>query len=128
MLLSRLPRPEPATAASLTPSPAPPFPTETICDSRNVYQPGTNGVNHKLGSLVNSERIHNVGAMNGNRVGTEIEHRSNFPVGLAIHNHLQDFKFARSQPVVTLAFERRLLLHLGIKNRFSARDAPHRRP
>ncbi len=50
-------------------TPGPPFRAETICDSPNVHQPGANGVDYQLGSLVNAERIHNIRAVNRNRVG-----------------------------------------------------------
>ena len=74
-----------------------PFPIGTTCDSRNVHQPGANGIDHKLSCFVNSQSVHDVGAVNGHRVGTQVKSGGNFLVGFAINNHLQNFEFAVGQ-------------------------------
>src|ERR1700722_1297608 len=81
--------------------------------------------NHKLGGLVNVERIHDIRAMNRNRVGAQVERGSDFFVRFAIDDHLQNFKLARSKPTTLLAFERRGLLNLGIENLFPSSHSPY---
>src|SRR6266699_2712355 len=103
--------------------PVPPYSAENICDSRNVHQPGADGVDHKLGGLVNAERVHNVGAMDRNCIRTQIENCGDFLVRLAIDDHLQYLKFARRETSTALPFECGGLLHLGIKERFSSGHA-----
>ena len=40
-------------------------------DSRDIYQPISDGVHHQLSGLVNAERVHDVGTMNRDRIRTE---------------------------------------------------------
>src|ERR1700691_1256622 len=118
---------ERAPAAPGKRTPAPPCCAERICDSRNVYQPRADGVNHKFGSLVNTQRISNIGAMNPNRFGAELENRRNLFVRLAADDQLQHFEFARSQRATAFPSENRLWFHLGIENSFPTRNSPHGR-
>ena len=53
-------------------------------DSRNVHQPGADGINDKLGRFMNAEGGHDVGAINGHRVGAEVESRGDFFIRFAI--------------------------------------------
>ena len=57
-----------------------------------------------------------------NSVGAEIENHSNFFVGLAVNDHLQDFEFALGQGGAALATQRCLLLNLGVEDGFSGGD------
>lgn len=83
--MAALPGPEPARMATVRSTPAPRYSAEKIfdskiwdskisdSDSRNAHQPGANRIGHKLGCFVNAEGVHDVGAMNRDGVGTEIE-------------------------------------------------------
>src|SRR5579864_746857 len=96
-----------------------PFPTGTTCDSRNVHQPGADRIHHQFRSLVNSQRVHDVGAVNGDSVSTEIERGGDFLVRLAIDDHLQDFQLPMRERRAALSLQNRGLLNLRIEYRFS---------
>src|SRR5580700_4812530 len=96
-----------------------------ICGSPNVHQPGANGVNDQFGGLVNAERVHDVGAMNGYGVGAEVEIGSDFFVRFALDDHRQDLDLSRSERVAPLAFECRWLLELRIEDSFSGGYSPY---
>jgi len=49
----------------------------TIFASRNVYQTIADGVHHEFGGFVNAQRVHDIGAMYGDSVGTEVKLRRN---------------------------------------------------
>ena len=53
------------------------FRTEKTGDSRQAYQSVADGIHDQFGGFVNSQRIHDVGAMYGNRVDAQVKHRSN---------------------------------------------------
>ena len=42
-------------------------------DSRNIHQPVADGVNDQFGGLMNTESVHDVGAVHGDSVGAEVE-------------------------------------------------------
>ena len=46
---------------------------ETNGDSRNIHQAIADGVNDQLRRFVDSQRIHDIGAMNGDGIGAEIQ-------------------------------------------------------
>ena len=48
---------------------------------------------------MNPERVHDIGAVNGDGVRAEIERCCDFLVGFAIDNHLQNFQLTRGQRV-----------------------------
>src|SRR6266481_8470076 len=65
-----------------------PFPTERTGDSREansrkINQPVADGVNDEFSGLVDSQSVHHVGTMDGDRVGAEVEGGRNLLVGLA---------------------------------------------
>ena len=87
--------------------------------SRQIHQPVSNRVHHEFGSFVNSKTIHDVGAMHGDGIHTELEFRGNFLVGFAGDDVLQNFEFARGERSVALAFECFGALELWIDDRFA---------
>src|SRR5208283_5544668 len=87
--------------------------------SRQIYQPVANRIDDQLGSLMNAQSVHHVGAMDGDRVGAKVENGGDLFVRLPFHDHLQHFEFARSKPGVALALERNWTLQLGIEHRFA---------
>src|SRR5208282_3994479 len=93
-------------------------------DSRNVHQPGTNRIYDEFRGLVDAQSVHDVGTVNGDRVGAEIEHGGNVFVRFSVNDHLQDFYFAGSQSA-PFTFERGLLLNLRIEDRFSRSYLAH---
>src|SRR5271165_2639159 len=81
--------------------------------SRKINQSIADRVDDQLGGLVGPQNVHHIGTMDGDRVGTEVEHSRNLLVGLTIHDHLQDFKFARGEARVASASEGSRALELG---------------
>src|SRR5258708_7083744 len=73
------------------------------------------GVDDELGRLVDAERIHDVRAMDRDRVDAELELFGDFAIRQTGTNQLQDFELARRQAVIALAFERRRSVDGGIK-------------
>src|SRR5271166_1740521 len=90
--------------------------------SRQIYQTIANRIDDQLGSLMNAQSVHHVGAMDGDRVGAKVESGGDLFVRLPFHDHLQHFEFARSKPGVALALERNWTLQLGIEHRFAPCD------
>src|SRR5882724_2266029 len=86
--------------------PARPCRTEIAGDSRKIYQAVANGVDNQFGSLVDAQGVHDIGPMNRHGVRAQIEEGGDLLVGLSIHDHLQNFEFARGQMFVALPLER----------------------
>src|SRR6516164_466741 len=81
------------------------------------------GVNNQFGSLVDSKRVHDVRAMDGNCVRAEMQFGGNLLVRFAARNQLQDLKFACRQAMFPFTFERRLALKSRIQHLLAGRDA-----
>src|ERR1700722_18945487 len=111
--------PEPVSQTNASTKPVPPFPQGTTFDSPNVPQPGANGIDHQLRSLMNSQRVHNVRPMDGNGVGAQIECRLNLLIRLAVDDHLQHLQFALCKGGATLALQYGSLLDLRLEYCFS---------
>src|SRR5881392_735678 len=75
--------------------------------SRERDQPVRDGVDDELRRLVQAERIHDVRAVDGDRVDAEIELPGDFAIRQAGANELQHFELAWRQRMCALAFERR---------------------
>ena len=84
-----------------------PCPTENHAGSRKIYQAVADGVDHQFSGLVDSQRVHDIGAMHGHGVRAKIEHRGDLFVGFSFHDHLQNFQLARGEVLVAIPFERR---------------------
>src|SRR5579883_3512144 len=87
--------------------------------SRKVHQPVANGVDDEFGRFVDSEGVHDIGAVNGNGVDAEIELGGDFLVGFARDDVLEDFEFARREAGVTLALKIAGARDLRIEQGFS---------
>src|ERR1019366_3543623 len=94
------------------------------CFSRKINQPVADRVDDQLGGLVGSQSVHHVGTMDGDGVGAEVERGRNLFIGLAIHDHLQNFEFPRSEPGAAAAFERSRTFELGVEHGFAVRASP----
>ena len=66
-------------------------------------------VDDELGGLVDTQRVHDVGAMHGDGVHAEVELGSNLAIREPITNQLEHFCFARSQTPCALARQWRWL-------------------
>src|SRR5215472_3151608 len=71
---------------------------------------------------MNAECIHDIGTVNRDRIGTEVESGGDFFVRLAIDDHLQNFELALCQGGAALATQSRLLLDFGVKDSLSGCD------
>src|SRR5438046_6813949 len=91
--------------------------------SRQIHQTISNGVNDELGGLVNAKAVHNVGAMDRDRVDAEIELGGDLLVRFAGDDVLQNLEFTRCECRYALAFEGFGALELRIENRLSGCDA-----
>ena len=65
--------------------------------SRQVHQAVADGVDDELGGLVDPERVHDVGAVHGDRVDAQLERGGDLAVGLAVADELQHLQLARCQ-------------------------------
>src|ERR1700730_4972001 len=65
-----------------------------------------NGVDDELGGLVNVERVHDVGAMDRDSVGAEVECLRDLAIGAAVADELQNLELARGQSVRAFSFQR----------------------
>src|SRR5450631_3904331 len=87
-------------------------------------EPVLNRVHNQFGGVVNAKRSHYVGAVNTYRVRAETEPGSDFLVGLATYDQLQDLKLARTQCAGSPAFWGGLYrCQLRIKHKFTGRDS-----
>ena len=62
--------------------------------SWKIDQAVADGVDDQLGSFVNADNVHDIGAVNGDRVGTETQVDGNFLVGFSRDDMLQNFQLA----------------------------------
>ena len=65
--------------------------------SQRVDEAVLQRVHDELGGLVDAQRVHDVGAMNGNGVHAEIQLGGDFAVGEPVANQLEHFGLARRQ-------------------------------
>lgn len=56
---------------------------------RNIHQPVADSVHHQFSGLVDTQRIHNVGAMHGDGIGAEVELAGDFLVRQTTDDQLQ---------------------------------------
>ena len=68
----RLRREGSQAAKAATTMRVPPCPPGKDRDSRNVHQPGANRIDDEFRGLVNPQSVHDVGTMNGDRIGAEV--------------------------------------------------------
>ena len=71
------PRPQPTSRADATAQ-------KVRAGSRQIHQSVADGVDHEFGGLVDAQRVHDVGAMDGDGVGAEFERRGDFLVRLPV--------------------------------------------
>ena len=70
-------------------------PSEMSAGSRDAHQPVANRVDHQLGGIVDAERLHDIGAMDGDGVRAEAQQDRDVLVRFAVDDELQHFQFAR---------------------------------
>ena len=73
-----------------------------------------------------AQRIHDIGAMDGDRVCAQFELRRDFFIRFALADQLQDFNFARRQSRVALTLQRFLFRKLVVEHSFPVHDATNR--
>src|SRR5256885_6797397 len=101
------------------------YPGKTNGDSRNIYQPIADGIYHQLRRFVNAERVHDIRAMNRDRIRAETELIRDFLVRFAFYDQLKNFQFASRERGVTLTLQGGGPRHRWIKDRFSRRHSSH---
>ena len=74
---------------------------------RDVHQTVANGVDDQLGGLVNSERIHDIGAMNRHGVGAEVEVGRQSPCSTCLRRSVSGFRVRAREPGIAFALQGR---------------------
>src|ERR1035441_8762567 len=111
---------------------SPPLPLENSVDSsehpsRQIDQPMPNRVHNQLRRFVYTKSVHHIGAMDGDGVRAKLKRGGNLLIRLTLNNHLQNFKFARSEASVPRSFECCGAFELRIKYGFAVRNSPDSR-
>src|ERR1700730_2604458 len=111
-------------AANLRWMKGPPCPTESAAGARKIYQPVADSVDHQFSGFVDTQRVHEIGAMYGHRVRTQFERRRNLLVGFPVHDHLQDFQFSWCEMGVALTLKCGRTTELRIEHGLSCYYSP----
>src|SRR5580765_3068472 len=81
--LQSVPR-SPKCQAPANTTPVPPSPRGTSDDSRNVHQPCADRIDHEFRGLMNSQRVHDVRAMNSDGICAKFKCRRDLLVRLTV--------------------------------------------
>ena len=77
---------------------------------------------------MNPQGVHDVRAVNRDRVRAQFEHRRDLFIRFAVNNHLQYFQLPLRERRAALSFQHRTLLDCRIENRFSCSYLADRGP
>jgi hypothetical protein len=99
----------------------------TPADSWQIHQPVLNGVNDQFRRLVNTERVHDIRAMNGNRVYAQRELGRNRPIRVSFANQPEHVEFPCAECPVPLAFQGRARRDTRIDDGLALRHPPNGR-
>src|SRR5215470_4698878 len=94
------------------------FGTKYLSSLRDVHQPVADGIDHQFGRLMDTQRVHDVGAVDGHRIRTQIQLAGNLLIREPGDNELKHLKLANRQTGLALPLEIRASRDLRIQHFF----------